>query len=185
MSSTQENEPPSRSITGLPEALSEVPWSADFVMQVIEILPVTLREGAIIQVQPNHADSFIVGWPAGREPADVAVGALSRLGFDPIVVHSTSWRYAESEVVLTYLAVVSPTTEPPASWGTTPVQRSDLARGEATTAPANIAVAQVLEHALRHLSWLTKDDAAIAAALPDWGNVLTSYLPEPFRQLAE
>ena len=40
---------------------------------------------------------------------------------------------------------------------------------------------QVQEHALRHLSWLTRDDPAIARALPDWGDVLSGYVPEPFR----
>ena len=42
-------------------------------------------------------------------------------------------------------------------------------------------MAQVLEHALRHLAWLIEDDPAIAAALPGWSAMLEGYGPEPFR----
>jgi hypothetical protein len=63
------------------------------------------------------------------------------------------------------------------------VRRLDLARGEALGAPPAIAAEQVLEHALRHLSWLAQDDPAIRAALPDWLDRLKEYEPEPFRAL--
>src|SRR5690242_15336338 len=100
--------PPSSEIAGLPSPLSELPWSAEFVMQAIEILPVTLRDGHILSLRPDCADSFVVGWPAGARPDDVATGALARLGLAPVVLHSTSWRHDGVEVVLTYLAVVAP-----------------------------------------------------------------------------
>jgi len=41
----------------------------------------------------------------------------------------------------------------------------------------------VLEHALRHLAWLVRDDPAIAGALPEWPELLAGYVPEPFRAL--
>jgi hypothetical protein len=63
------------------------------------------------------------------------------------------------------------------------VHRTDLARGDATAPPQDIGVVQVIEHALRHLSWLVQDDPAIGAALPDWRDLLASYQPEPFRAL--
>ena len=44
-----------------------------------------------------------------------------------------------------------------------------------------IGVAQVLEHAFRHLSWLVKDDAVVGEALADWVAFLNAYEPEPFR----
>jgi hypothetical protein len=47
--------------------------------------------------------------------------------------------------------------------------------------PPQIDVAQVLEHAFRHLSWLIRDDAAVRDALPDWTSFLDAYEPEPFR----
>lgn len=180
-----ERQRPSHQIEGLPAPLSELPWSADFVMQAIEILPVTLRDGQIFFLCPDCADSFIVGWPAGARPEEVAARALEQLGMEPIVLHSTSWRHAGEEVVLTYLAVVSPSGGSPPSWEISLVTHAELARGDATAPPPAIGVLQVLEHALRHLAWLVRDDQAIASALPDWPEILTDYLPEPFRAFAE
>ena len=172
---------PSNHIEGLPAPLSELPWSADFVMQAIEVLPVSLRDGRLVCLSPAHAGSFIVGWPAGALPEQVAARALETLGISPIVLHSTSWRHAGAEVVLTYLAVVETTASAPESWLVAPVAHAELARGDATAPPIAIGVAQILEHALRHLAWLVKDDAAIAEALPGWQTHLDGYVPEPFR----
>ena len=109
--------------------------------------------------------------------------AMTQLGMEPSVLHSTSWRHADKEVVLTYIAVVLPDTVPPQSWRTAEVLHSELARGGATAPPSSIGIAQVLEHALRHVSWLSKDDPIIADILHDWSNVLSDYIPEPFRAL--
>ena len=65
-----------------------------------------------------------------------------------------------------------------------PVVRAQLARGGATSAPASIGYAQVLEHGLRHLSWLVGDDEVVRATLSDdWEKLLSEYAPEPFRHL--
>src|SRR5688500_17989588 len=125
-----EIERPSRHIQGLPGPLSELPWSADFVMQAIEILPVMQRDGHLLCLRPDCADSFIVGWPAGARPEEVAAGAVAGLGLAPIVLHSTSWRHAGTEVVLTYLAVVAPAASPPPSWEIAPIAHAELARGD-------------------------------------------------------
>ena len=71
--------------------------------------------------------------------------------------------------------------EPPEFWVLTPVVRTELARGEATAPPTDIGVLQVLEHALRHVAWLAKDDPTIKSELADWSTALASYVPEPFR----
>ncbi len=178
---SMDDERPSAHVAGLPAAASELPWSADFVMQAIEILPVALRDGRLYCLRPIHADSFVVGWPVRARPEEVALKALAQLGMEPIVLHSTSWRQADDEVVLTYLAVVSQHTRPPVSWELTPVTHAELARGEATAPPVAVGVAQVQEHALRHLAWLLRDDAVIAGLLSDWSNILADYVPEPFR----
>jgi hypothetical protein len=172
---------PSALIGGLPRPASELPWSADFVMQAIEVLPVMLRGGQLLALRPDCADSFVLGWPAGARPEEVAASALARLGLETLVLHSTSWRHAGGEVVLTYLAVVAPTAEAPTSWEVVPVVHAELARGDATAPPVAIGVLQVQEHALRHLAWLIRDDPAIAAALPEWHGPLANYVPEPFR----
>lgn len=65
-----------------------------------------------------------------------------------------------------------------------PIGRSELARGEATSAPRDIAFAQVVEHGLRHMAWLANDDPVVRAELPAaWHAALAGYLPEPFRNL--
>jgi hypothetical protein len=163
--------------------LSQTAWSPNFVVQSIEVLFTYLRADGLHALRPIHADSLWLGLGPGSNPADVVLGAADRYDLRPIVVHSTSWRQADARVVLTYIAVVEPPTTRSPYLVDSPVIRSDLARGDATTAPAVIAVSQVLEHALRHLAWLARDDPAVAVALPDWGEPLREYVPEPFRGL--
>ena len=55
---------------------------------------------------------------------------------------------------------------------------------EAMAAPRSIGVDAVIEHALRHLSWLVKDDPAVMQSLASWKDLLAPYQPEPFRALA-
>lgn len=174
---------PSAEIHGLQPPVSEMPWSADFVMQAIEILAVARINERVVYLKPEHAQSLIFGWPAGQKPEEVALRALERLGLPPIVLHSTSWRHVGTEAVLTYLSVVSPDSEIPATWVSTPVSRAELARGDTTAPPPTIGVEQVLEHALRHLAWLLRDDPVISETLPEWREFLDDYTPEPFRAL--
>jgi hypothetical protein len=177
------NERPSGQLEGLLAPLSELPWSSDFVMQAIEILVVSRREEGLVCLRPGHAPSFVIGWPAGARPEQVAAKALTSLGLMATVLHSTSWRHAGTEVVLTYLAVVAPDAPLPESWELAPIAHAELARGGATTPPPVIGIDQVLEHALRHLSWLLGEDEAMITSLPGWREALFGYSPEPFRAL--
>jgi hypothetical protein len=178
-----EDERPSRFMAGLPMPLSELRWSSDFVMQSIEVLVVAMRDSGLLNLRPDCADSLVVGWPAGARAEDIAARALADLGLQPIVLHSTSWRHVDNEVLLTYLAAVAPETPLPPDWETAEIGHVDLARGGATTPPPVIGVGQVLEHALRHMAWLIKEDEGIRAALPGWQAALHGYVPEPFRAL--
>ena len=165
--------------------VSTVPWSPDFVAQTLEILPVGLRDGRLFWLKPVHADSLRVGLAAKSEPAGAVLDVLKWYPLEPVVVHSTSWRHEEGRVILTYVAaVVPPEKLPPDSLVEMPVGRAELARGEALAAPEAIGVAAVLEHALRHLSWLLKDDPAVMDALSSWRELLAAFEPEPFRALA-
>jgi hypothetical protein len=164
--------------------ISDVPWSAEFSLQTLEVLILTLEHAIPVWLKPVHADSLRVGLPASARPGDVVLETLGWYDLIPRVVHSTSWRHEEGRVVLTYVAVVEPPGSLPAdTLARSPVSRTELARGEATAPPSGIDVAQVIEHALRHLSWLVRDDSAIHAALTDWGEPLERYEPEPFRAL--
>lgn len=164
--------------------ISSVVWSASVVVQTLEILTVELVAGEIRWLKPLHAESLRVGLPVSGQPGEVVLGVMSWFPLTPRVAHSTSWRYEEGRVVLTYIVVVEPPERLPTdSLIPIPVARETIARGEAMAPPKAIGVAAVLEHALRHLAWLVKDDAAIAAALPDWLAILSDYTPEPFRAL--
>ena len=101
---------------------------------------------------------------------------------DPVLVHSTSWRHARGGVVLTFIVVVDAAEV--GALSRTKVERSELARGNATTPPGRVPAEAVIEHGLRHLAWLTQDDPVVAEALPTgWLSTLHGYIPEPFRQL--
>jgi hypothetical protein len=148
-------------------------------MQSIEILPVFLGDGVPYWVKPIHASSYRVGWPVLRAPGEIVVDTVSRLGFDPILAHSTSWREDEG-LVLTYVAVI----RAPGRDGNielVPVGHTALARGDEFAPPDEIGVNQVVEHAFRHLSWLVRDDPVVKRTLSGWTDVLETYTPEPFR----
>ena len=164
--------------------VSTVPWSPDFVAQTLEVLPVGLRGGRLFWLKPVHAESLRVGLSATARPGEVVLDVLKWYPLRPIVVHSTSWRHEEGRVILTYVAAVVPPEQLPAdSLAELPVGRSELARAEATAAPKAIGVEAVLEHALRHLAWLVKDDPAVMRELAAWEEVLAAFQPEPFRAL--
>ena len=161
----------------------EAPWSADFIAQTLEVFIVCRGSAGLANLRPVHAPSLRLAMGVGREPADLVLAALARYGLRPIVVHSTSWRSEPGRIVLSYAAAVETPDVLSPFLAAEPIGRVDLARGEATAAPAAIGTLQVLEHALRHLSWLIHDDPAIRDALGAWSSDLDAYVPEPFRNL--
>ena len=125
-------------------------------------------------------------WLIELAPTDHPVEVVTRIVRDvvgePLFVHSTSWRRDRDAVILSFVAVING--ELIGSMTSLPIGRSDLARGEASAAPREIASAQVVEHGLRHMAWLAKDDPVVAAELPaGWRVQLAEYVPEPFRNL--
>jgi hypothetical protein len=115
-------------------------------------------------------------------PVDVVTWIVRDVIGEPLLVHSTSWRRDRDAVILSFVVVIDE--DLVGSMTSLPIARSNLARGEATAAPRTIATAQVVEHGLRHMAWLAKDDPTVAAELPaGWRSVLTAYVPEPFRNL--
>lgn len=175
---------PGEPVVQLGPPVSEVAWSPDFVAQTLEVLIVYLDDEEAAWLKPVHAEALRVGLPVSAKPGEVVLETLGWYGLAPRVVHSTSWRHEDGRVVLTYMAVIEPPPSlEPDTLSPVPVERTGLARGETTAPPSDIGVTAVLEHALRHLAWLVKDDPAIAAALPDWVPLLDPYEPEPFRAL--
>ena len=131
---------------------------------------------------PCGPDPWSIEVAAEDDPVEV-VSRLSRnLTGEPILVHSTSWRRARGAVVLSFVVVNSDDQAP--NLAGIRISRAELARSGATSAAKTIAAAQVLEHGLRHLAWLAREDEVVIAALnEEWKRVLADYRPEPFRNM--
>jgi CRP/FNR family cyclic AMP-dependent transcriptional regulator len=152
---------------------------------VVEILPVTLRGDRIWWIRPQGAPSWQVASDVTLYPGEVVTQELEGAGLSPRAVHSTSWRYERDHLVLTYAALLADEARGTGDLDAGPVQREELARGSATGPPDEIHVGQVLEHALRHLSWLSRDDPVLMELLEGpWARALEDYEPEPFRALS-
>jgi hypothetical protein len=142
-----------------------------------------MRAGRPELAGPCGPDPWYIEVAAEDDPVEV-VSRLSRnLMGEPILVHSTSWRRARGAVVLSFVVVNS---DGQASQLVgVPITRSELARSGTTKAAGTIGAAQVLEHGLRHLAWLAREDPIVADALSEeWKRALADYIPEPFRNMA-
>jgi hypothetical protein len=146
-----------------------------------EVFVLFLGDGRIGLTGPCGADPWLIELGEDDDPVETVTRMVRANIGEPIVVHSTSWRRTRDAVILSFVVVI-----PPALVGemaSIPVDRAELARGEATAAPKAIASMQVVEHGLRHLAWLVRDDPVVSRELDDWKALLESYVPEPFRHL--
>jgi pimeloyl-ACP methyl ester carboxylesterase len=147
----------------------------------VEIFPLHLVDGTIYVQRPGDDSSWRIALEQNKHPGEVAAEALKDVSADPTTIHSTSWRVDDEGLVLTYAAALSAPIDAGRGFDTIEVHPRELARGTAEEAPESIAVEEVVEHALRHLSWLVGDDAAIREALgPVWKAALAPYESEPF-----
>jgi hypothetical protein len=132
---------------------------------------------------PCGAAPWYVELSGGEHPLSV-VERIVRDALGPArLVHSTSWRRDREAVILSFVVVVEAAQV--RDFASVPIGRSHLARSDATSAPVDISYAQVLEHGLRHLAWLVRDDPVVARELASdaWRSILADYVPEPFRAL--
>jgi hypothetical protein len=145
-----------------------------------EVLALCLGESGIELTGPCGPAPWYIEVGADDDPLGLAAAMVRKHLASPLVVHSTSWRRGNGSVLLTFVAPLgraSLTT-------TTPVRRVPLARNSATGPPRVTTIAQVIEHGLRHLSWLVLDDPVVATRLSGhWASALREYYPEPFRAL--
>lgn len=158
------------------------PWAVEGPVQ-LEVFVLRMRSGRPELAGPCGPDPWYIEITADDDPVEVVSGMSRKLMGEPILVHSTSWRRARGAVILTFV-VVNSEGQAPQLTGVA-ITRSDLARSGTTSAAKTIASGQVLEHGLRHLAWLAKEDQAVIAALSEeWKQALEGYVPEPFRNLA-
>ena len=156
-------------------------WDVDSPVQA-EVFVVWLDGDRLQLTGPDGPQPWILQLGAVEHPVEVVDRIVRDVVGPPILVHSTSWRRDRDAVILSFVVVID--RELVGDMASLPIGRAELARGEATAAPRAIATGAVVEHGLRHLAWLAKDDPAVAAELPSaWRPVLAEYVPEPFRNL--
>lgn len=147
-----------------------------------EILVLALADGELVLTGPCGPAPWYVRLAHGADPMAVVTAITEHNVGPPAVVHSTSWRLARGGVVLTFVAVMEAATV--RALERARVERTDLVRGGARSAPGRVPAGPVIEHGLRHLAWLARDDPVVAGALPaGWIAILDGYVPEPFRHL--
>jgi hypothetical protein len=148
----------------------------------VEVFVLRMKAGRPELAGPCGPDPWYIEVAAADDPVEV-VSRLSRnLMGEPVLVHSTSWRRARGAVVLSFVVVNAD--DQASHLAGIPISRVELARSGATSAAKTIAAAQVLEHGLRHLAWLAREDEVVIAALSEeWKRVLADYRPEPFRNM--
>ena len=147
----------------------------------LEALVLYLDQEGIRHLFPQGQQTVTAAWDPDLDPHEVIVDAVGALGLTPVMVHSTSWRVVRQLILLTFLVVVELPTRIPATYEMRLVTRAELARGRAIGPPPEVHVSQVVEHGLRHLAWLVREDDDIHRALDDWARALSGYKPEPFR----
>lgn len=155
--------------------------AADTGGSSLEAVVLYLDGDGIEHLSPHGRETVRAPWDPDLDPHEVIVDAVAELGLAPTMVHSTSWRVVRGLIVLTFLVVVEPPARVPDTYEVELVTRAELARGRATGPPPQVHLSQVVEHGLRHLAWLVREDEAILEALRDWPLVLSAYVPEPFR----
>ncbi len=147
----------------------------------LEAVVLYLDEDGIRHLSPHGRQTVRVAWDPDLDPHEVIVDAVAELGLLPIMVHSTSWRVLDQVILLTFLVAVERPERVPDTCEVELVSRVELARGRAIGPPPQVHLSQVVEHGLRHLAWLVREDEAMHEALADWPRALGEYEPEPFR----
>jgi len=147
-----------------------------------EVFVLYLDGGGIELTGPCGAEPWYIDLADEDDPVETVTRMVRANVGEPLVVHSTSWRAARDGVILSFAVVID--AETATAFASTPVGRAELARSQATEAPVSIQTGQVVEHALRHLAWLVKDDPVVAQELStEWKQLLDDYEPQPFRNL--
>jgi len=156
-------------------------WDVESPVQA-EIFTVWRSDDHLELTGPCGAAPWIVELGTTEHPVEVVDRIVRDVVGDPLLVHSTSWRRDRDAVILSFVVVIDAGLV--GDMQSVPIGRAALARSEATAAPRDIATDAVVEHGLRHMAWLAKDDPVVATTLDDaWKALLAGYVPEPFRAL--
>jgi hypothetical protein len=147
-----------------------------------EVFVVWLNRDWLELTGPCGAAPWLLELGETEHPVEVVDRIVRDAVGEPLLVHSTSWRRDRGAVILSFVVVIEEALI--GEMQSRPIGRAELARSEATAAPAEIDADQVVEHGLRHVAWLAVDDPVVREKLsPAWRTALGGYVPEPFRNL--
>jgi hypothetical protein len=147
-----------------------------------EVFVIWLADQHLELTGPCGSAPWLIEVGADEHPVEAVTRMIRDVVGEPLLVHSTSWRREQNAVLLSFVAIIDAGLV--GDMESLPIGRAELARGTATAAPRAIASASVIEHGLRHMAWLAKEDPIVSAELSDgWREVLATYIPEPFRNL--
>src|SRR5688572_15808541 len=139
------------------EPMSREPTGWDVTSPVQAEIFTIWRSGDHLELTgPCGAAPWIVELGATEHPVEVVDRIVRDVVGEPLLIHSTSWRRDRDAVILSFVVVIDPALV--GTMESIPIGRAELARSEATAAPAEIATTAVVEHGLRHMAWLAKDD---------------------------
>ena len=164
-----------------------MPQLADFDFGVegpvqAEVFVLWLGDTGINLTGPCGPEGWYIELGEDDDPVEVVTRLVRSNVGEPVVVHSTSWRRSRDAVILSFVVVIG--AELGSTMESAPVGRAELARSTATAAPPSIETTQVVEHGLRHLAWLVRDDLVVRSELgAAWAELLKDYVPEPFQNL--
>lgn len=149
-----------------------------------EIFTVARIGEGLVLTGPCGPAPWLIETGGGEHPLDavrrIVTGALDGVR----LLHSTSWRFEKGAVILSFVVVIE--ADAIGTMDTAPIGRVGLARSTTHEPPKSIEGSQVLEHGLRHLSWLAKEDQTVKETLDEgWHLLLSAYMPQPFQQLTE
>ena len=157
------------------------PWDIEGPVQA-EVFVVWLNRDRLELTGPCGAAPWLIEIGETDHPVEVVDRIVREVVGPPRLLHSTSWRRDRNAVILSFVVVIDP--ESVGSMESAPIGRAELARSEATTAPREIGFQQVLEHGLRHLAWLAREDEVVRRELSaSWHELLSGYVPEPFQSM--
>ncbi|MEV0714383.1 hypothetical protein [Asanoa sp. NPDC050611] len=125
-------------------------------MTIVEVVLLSAAEGAL------RYRTVSAPLPLGPHPDDLALHLSGLTLCTPgATLHSTSWRFAEQAVLLTYAALPDP--DP---IDTLPLAPDRMVIGGAALAPSppRVDADAVAAHAARHLALLSTTDPVVAAA---------------------
>ena len=156
-------------------------WPVEGPVQA-EVFVLRMSDGAPQLAGPCGPEPWYLEVAADEDPMEVVRRLSTDLLGAPLLVHSTSWRRARGGVILSFIVVIGD--DQASHLPGLPIERAELARAAATEPPSSIAATQVIEHGLRHLSWLSREDVVVQSVLDDrWKQVLSTYVPEPFQHI--